>query len=85
MKVNLQTISMAIVIILVLSACDRGRDDTTPIVTVIKVEKCSTEKMTSLKKDDKVTALIGDTEIKVVHSEDGSKFTCVIVGDAILN
>ena len=42
-----------------------------PIVT--KIVKCSTNTYSSLKKGDKIIALVNDTEMSIRHSEDGKK------------
>lgn len=86
MKVNIQTSSIAIAITFILSACGGDGGSTPPaVVTENKIVQCSTNKTTSLKKDDKVTALTDDTEIRVTHTEDGSKVACVLSGEAKVN
>jgi len=86
MKLQLKIIT-ATATILLLSACGGGGGGggggETPTVT--KIEKCTTTKMTSLKKDDKITALTDDTELKIIHNEDGTKEACVVSGDAKIN
>jgi len=86
MKVNIQTSSIAIAITFVLSACGGGGSTPPPpVVTENKIVQCSTNETTSLKKDDKITALTDDTEIRVTHSEDGMKVACVVSGSAKIN
>jgi len=85
MKVNLQTIHIAIATIFVLSACGGGSSAKQAVVTETNIAQCSENKTTSLKKDDRLTALTDDTEIRVTHTQDGTKVACVDSGNAKVN
>jgi len=88
MKLQLKTIIASTTSIVLLSACGGGGSD--PVIddtpdAVTKIVLCSTDTMTSLTKDDVITALEDTTEVKVIHAEDGTKEACVVSGDAELN
>ncbi len=97
MKLQLKTIIASTTSIVLLSACGGGGSDpviddtlTAPVIddtpdAVTKIVLCSTDTMTSLTKDDVITALEDTTEVKVIHAEDGTKEACVVSGDAELN
>ena len=82
MNKNIQSIICVTISMLVLSGCG-GDGKSEPNVN--KVEKCSANKMTSLKKDDKVTALDNDTQIRITHTQSGEREACVESGDAKVN
>ena len=88
MNKNIQSIICVTISMLVLSGCGGdGKSEPKTIDTpnVNKVEKCSANKMTSLKKDDKVTALDNDTQIRITHTQSGEREACVESGDAKVN
>lgn len=82
MKLHIKTITIATVSALFLSACGGSGKK---VVSGTDIKKCSTNTFTVLKKNDKVTALTDDTEIRVTHSEDGAKVACVMRGKAKIN
>ena len=67
--------------ILFLSACGGGgsnENNTTTSTTAI----ASCPMTTTVKKGDKVVALEENTEVKVVHKDDGTKTVCISKGKA---
>jgi len=84
---------------LILNACGGGGDSSTATVVTpeenttaevnttipdTKVKKCA-QGYSSLRKNDKITANVANTKIKIKHVQDGRKEACVDTGDAKIN
>jgi len=83
---------------LILNACGGGDSTPTPAPTPdenttaevnttipdTKVKKCA-EGFSNLRKDDKITAKVKNTKLRIVHSQDATKKACVAIGDAKIN
>jgi len=83
---NIKTIVIATSTVLLLSACGGGGGSKdTPAEPTGKIVMCDTSNYSALKKNDKITALQDATEVKVRHSEDGTREACVIKGEAKIN
>jgi len=78
---KLQRTITALASIFLLSACGGGNYGKR---NVIKILQC-TKGMTTVKKDDKITALTANAKVKVAHAADGSKSACTLSGEAKIN
>ena len=51
----------------------------------LMITACTTGEFVTLYKDDKVTVLSENTELNIIHSEDGTKKACALTGSAKIN
>ena len=73
---------------LVLNGCGgdgKSKQKSKDTLNVNKVEQCSANKMTRLKKYDQVTVLTNDTQVHITHTQSGEREACVMSGDAKVN
>jgi len=82
MNIHSQSIGFVMGSMLFLSACGGGGSAPTDSTNI---ENCTTNTYTSLKKDDKITGLEANTEVRITHSEDGTKTICILEGKAKIN
>jgi len=82
-------IAIVAMAILFLAACggsgNKGNPSETPTIIELSKLKACEEGYSSLKREDKITALEDDTEVLIRHSEKGSREACVKSGEAKIN